>query len=323
MTQKLYKNFKKVINSSIFRRVITLKKAITATSAASLIDLLTITLTSKLLGNIANDNNSNEILLNYIFIFIGAILIRTFLVYILKQYSFTKIFEKKNSEELNILKIYVRKKVNTLEEGNNSIEVFKETLIHSTEKAAQYFDVPIVSFISESLFAICGVAFLLHFLGIKILIINTPIFLFLLFFARLIALSLHKLGQNLLLKTEKRLITIDNLSEVSLEISALRSIDPLLTSFERINKPFNQSLTTVFIKTNSLQIMIEALSLLIILISMISIISGVTNTSFTNYASTLAILSRMVPSVTRCIANFSQLQYGIAPVKRLAKLSRN
>ncbi len=323
MKKYLNKTHRNFINTPIFRRIITLKKSIIATSLSSLIDLLTITLTSKLLGNIANVNNSNEILINYTFIFIIAILIRTILVYILKQYSFTKIFEKKNFDEFNILKIYVREKVNTLEEGNNSIEVFKESLIHSTEKAAYYFDVPIVSFISESLFAICGIAFLLHFLGIKILIINTPIFLFLLFFSRLIALNLHKLGQNVLLKTEKRLLTIDNLSEVSLEISALKSIDPLLTSFERINKPFNQSLTKVFVTTNSLQIMIEALSLLIILISMISIISGVTNTSFTNYASTLAILSRMVPSVTRCIANFSQLQYGIAPVKRLAKLSRN
>ena len=87
----------------------------------------------------------------------------------------------------------------------------------------------------------------------------------LLFLSRLIALKLHKLGQNFLLKTEKRLLTIDNLSEVSLEISALKSIDPLLTSFERVNKPYNQSLTAVFVKTNSLQIIIEALSLLIIL----------------------------------------------------------
>ena len=132
--------------------------------------------------------------------------------------------------------------------------------------------------------------------------------------------KLNKLGIKLLSDTEKRLVNIDNVSEIALEVSALKSINPLLRSFDKVNNPYNRDLNSVYINTSRVQIILEGSNLLIILISMIAIISGITKTSVVNYASTLAVLSRMVPSITRSISYYSLLQYGLAPVKRLAKL---
>ena len=108
-----------------------------------------------------------------------------------------------------------------------------------------------------------------------------------------------------------------------MEVAALKSIDPLLLSFDNSNTPYNKSLNSLFVNTNRLQIVIEAISLVIILLSLIVINLGLTNTSFSDSASSLAILTRMIPSITRSISYLSQLQFGVASIQRVDKLISN
>lgn len=309
-------------NSSILKRIFSLQKSIFAYSTSSLIDLLTIALTSKIFSLLVETKYSRNIV-PFVLIFILAVLLRTYFVFILRQYSFFKIFEKKNEDELNIVKKFVQYRVYASDTDEESIQSFKESIINSTVEATRNFDVPIVAVIAESLFAIGGIFFLLKYLGIRLFIFNFPLFLGLLIISRSIAKKLHRLGKKLLLDTEKRLVSIDNISEISMEISALNFSDPFINYFDKSNKPYNKSLNTLFVNTNRLQIIIEAISLLIILLSMITIILGFTKTSIVESASSLAILTRMVPSITRCIAYFSQLQFGLAPVQKLARMRDN
>ena len=123
--------------------------------------------------------------------------------------------------------------------------------------------------------------------------------------------------------TEKRIKSIDNISEISFELSVLNLIDPLLENFSKMNKPFNKITYEQLKTSNCLQISIESAALLIILISIISIIIDPGNPSLANSATSLAILSRMVPSITRSIGFLANLQFGIPMVKKLARLKLN
>ena len=89
---------------------------------------------------------------------------------------------------------------------------------------------------------------------------------------------------------------------------------------EKINKPYNNILSQQIITSNMMQIYTESAAFIIILFSLISLITNITETSFANSATSLAILSRMVPSFTRCISFFTQLQFGVPCVRRLSHI---
>ena len=118
--------------------------------------------------------------------------------------------------------------------------------------------------------------------------------------------------------TEKRLNSIDNTSELAIELSTLNNPDNLLNYFSKINKPFNNILNQQIFTSNKMQIFTESASFIIILISLICLVTEISETSLANAATSLAVLSRMVPSFTRSIAFITQLQFGVPAVKRLS-----
>ena len=86
------------------------------------------------------------------------------------------------------------------------------------------------------------------------------------------------------------------------------------------NKPYNLILSQQVISSNMMQIFTESGAFLIILISLICIITNISETSLANTATSLAVLSRMVPSFTRSISFITQLQFGVPSVKRLSQI---
>ena len=57
------------------------------------------------------------------------------------------------------------------------------------------------------------------------------------------------------------------------------------------------------------------------MISFVAILTNLTSISIDEHATALAILSRMVPSITRSFSSFSQLQFGVPAVLRIEKLN--
>ena len=69
-----------------------------------------------------------------------------------------------------------------------------------------------------------------------------------------------------------------------------------------------------------MQIFTESGAFLIILISLVCIVTNLSETSLANAATSLAVLSRMVPSFTRSISFLTQLQFGVPSEKRLSQI---
>ena len=316
------KIFSEFAESILLKRILSIKYSILFYSGSSIVDLITIALVSKIFTVLTSNNFNNNI---YIF-FIACVLIiilRTYIIFLLRKYSFSMIIKKKYNEECKIVKNFIKKRKYLEEDDQVSIAAFKENLINSSYLALMYFDIPIASISAELLFAFGGIFFLIRILGLKLILINLPLFLLLVIFSRFISKKLHILGKEQLNSTEKRIKSIDNISEISFELSVLNLIDPLLENFSKMNKPFNKITYEQLKTSNCLQISIESAALLIILISIISIIIDPGNPSLANSATSLAILSRMVPSITRSIGFLANLQFGIPMVKKLARLKLN
>ena len=133
---------------------------------------------------------------------------------------------------------------------------------------------------------------------------------------------MNTLGKSILKYTEKRLNAIDNVSVLAIELSAMADSRNLVNYFEKVNQPFNKILSKQIITSNMMQIYTESASFIIILLSLISLISGISSTSLANSATSLAVLSRMVPSFTRSISFITQLQFGVPSVVRLSEMKK-
>ena len=158
---------------------------------------------------------------------------------------------------------------------------------------------------------------MIRLLGLDIILFNFPIFIFLLVFSKLISGKLKTIGNNIVNFTEKRLTTIDNISENSYELSVLKTNKKATYYFNKINYPYNKTLGSHLIISSAMQLLTESTSFVVILISLISIKFNLLGTDIVSTATVLAVLSRMVPSITRTIASITQLQYGIPCVKKL------
>jgi len=112
------------MNKFIWDRILSIRAPIISWSLASIIDLLTITFASKLFLVITSLNNNQNIIFLSIFI-IFLILIRTYLVIVLRKYACFKIFDKKNSDELKIVRKFINNRIYSNEKEEESIESFK------------------------------------------------------------------------------------------------------------------------------------------------------------------------------------------------------
>ncbi len=301
-------------------RIFAIKKAIIFYSFSSLLDIFLIISISSIFQEISSDNFSGDLSL-FIMLCILLISFRTIIVFLLRKYSLKNIFSKKVKDENNILDQFINNRVNEFNNDNNkSLNEFKEKLINSCNLAVINFDIPIISIFAEIIFSIGGIFLLLRIFGYKLLLFNLPAFLILSIFSRYISRKLKNLGKLILDLTEKRLNIIDNISEIAIEVSTLKYNENLNKYFYKLNKPYNDILRKQIIYSNMLQISTESTAFIIILISLVCLITNVTQTSLANSATSLAVLTRMVPSFTRTIAFITQLQFGLPCIRRLSKM---
>ena len=307
-------NFKKNI---FLKRIFSIKNSIIAYSLASFLDIFIILKISSIFSHISKSNLDTNFI-PYVFQCFFYIIIRTIFVFLLKRYTFNQIFYKKLKDEKNIVEIYIKNKVKDSEDSN--LNEFKEKLINSCNLAAINFDIPVCSILAESFFAFGGILILLNIFGFSLFLFNLPIILFLMIISKVVSRKLNKLGNKILNNTEKRLNAIDNVSEVAFEVSSLNIPNQLLKYFTKMNNPYNKILSDQITSTNMMQIITESAAFIIILLSLIYLVTNINQASLANSATSLAVLSRMVPSFTRTISFFTQLQFGVPCIKRLSKI---
>ena len=313
---KLYKFF----HENIFlKRIYSIRSSIIAYSFASFLDIFIIFSISKIFSIISSINFNGNIYL-FIFLTFVLIIIRTISVHLLRSFSFTKIFNKKLNYEKRFVEHFIETRIRSENNNEKDISMFKEKLINSSNLATINFDIPVFSIVAELIFALGGFFILLRIFGINLLLLNLPVFIILVISSKFVSKKLSILGKRILDFTDRRINSIDNISEISIELSALKYSDDLSNYFNMVNKPYNSILSKQIITSNMMQIYTESAAFLIILISLISLITNLTETSLANTATSLVVLSRMVPSFTRSISFITQLQFGVPSVKRLSQI---
>ena len=305
-----------------FKRIYSIRKSIFAYSLASIFDIIIILFISSIFSRITSEKFVGNII-PFIFLCFTLIFIRTTFVFLLRKYAFKKIFSKKSIDEKFLVNSFIQNRINQDINTNNDLKLFKEQNINSSNLAALNFDIPFFSVVAELVFAFGGLIILLNIFGIKLILLNLPVFIILIVFSKFVSRNLRRLGSNILKYTEKRLITIDNISEIAIELSALKYPEKLVDYFSKINLPFNQILSQQTVASNMTQIFTESASFLIILICVVCLITNITQTTLANSATSLIVLSRLVPSFTRSFCFITQLQFGVPCVRELSKMYKN
>ena len=300
-------------------RILSIRNSIIAYSLASALDIITILMISSIFNKISEISLKSNIYI-YILVAILLIIFRTISVFLLRRISFNIIFKKKLYKEKIIVEKYISNRSKNYSDDKD-LNLFKEKLVNSSNLASVNFDIPVTSIISELIFAFGGIIILLRIFGLRIFLFNLPVIFVLILFSKFLSKKLNTLGKSILEYTERRLNSIDNISELAFELSALGDSRNLVNYFEKINKPFNNILSNQIVTSNMMQIYTESASFMIILISLICLISNISSTSLANSATSLAVLSRMVPSFTRSISFITQLQFGVPSVVRLSKMT--
>ena len=309
--------FKKNI---FIKRILSIRNSIISYSLASALDIITILMISSIFNRISEINFIDDVYF-YLFVTILLIIFRTTSVFLFRRISFSIIFKKKFLQEKIIVEQYIENR-SKCSSNENDLNLFKEKLVNSSNLAAVNFDIPVVSIISEFIFALGGIIILLKIFGLKLFLFNLPVFFVLIIFSKFVSRKLNTLGKAILKYTEKRLNAIDNVSELAIELSTLGDSRNLINYFEKVNKPFNEILSKQIITSNMMQIYTESASFIIILLSLICLIINTSSTSLANSATSLAVLSRMVPSFTRSISFITQLQFGVPSVVRLSQMRK-
>lgn len=177
--------FKKNI---LFQRIISIRYAVLTYSLASFLDIFTIIIISSIFNQISDKNFDGNFYI-YIFTTLILIVIRTFSVILLRRFSFKSIFKEKLKNEKLIVSNFISCRVkNALDDED--LNLFKEKLINSSNLAAVNFDIPVVSIISELIFAFGGILVLFKIFGLYLFLFNLPVFIGLILFSKFISLKL-------------------------------------------------------------------------------------------------------------------------------------
>ena len=300
------------------KRIYSIKNSIVAYSLASLIDIFIILKISSVFSFITSDNFEGSIIQS-ISISLILVLTRTIVVFTFKKYAFQEVFSKKLKDEVALVKNFIQRRVD-LDSNNKEVKQFKEKIINSSNLAAINFDIPFFSIVAELIFAFGGIFILLNIFGIELLLFNLPLFIILIISSKYVSRKLKKLGTKILNYSEIRLNTIDNISEIAIELSALKYPDQLVNYFLKINSNFNKTLSKQTIISNVTQIYTESAAFIIILICVVSLITNITEANLANTATSLIVLSRLVPSFTRLVCFITQLQFGVPCIRELSKM---
>ena len=315
----MIKNFLFFKKNIFLKRIYSIKNSILAYSLASLLDIFIILKISSIFSSISSENFDGNVIQS-IFISLILVFIRTIAVFLLRKYAFQEVFYKKLNDEMFLVKNFIKQRVKRDIKSNNDLKLFKEKIINSSSLAAINFDIPFFSIVAESIFAIGGIIILLNIFGFGLLLFNLPVFIILIIFSKFVSRKLKRLGTKILNYTEKRINSIDNISEIAIELSALKYPNQLVDYFLKVNRPFNQILSKQTVISNMTQIYTESAAFVIILICLISLITNVAQASLANTATCLIVLSRLVPSFTRSVCFITQLQFGVPCIRELSKM---
>ena len=302
------------------KRIYSIKDSIIAYSFASVLDIVIIITISLIFSSITSDNFEGN-LIRSILISFFLVLFRTLVIFSLRKYAFREVFSKKLKDEVALVKNFIQRRVD-LDSNNKEVKQFKEKIINSSNLAVINFDIPFFSIVAELIFAFGGIFILLNIFGIELLLFNLPLFIILIISSKYVSRKLKKLGTKILNYSEIRLNTIDNISEIAIELSALKYPDQLVNYFLKINSPFNKTLSKQTIISNMTQIYTESAAFVIILICIVSLITNITEANLANTATSLIVLSRLVPSFTRAVCFITQLQFGVPCIRELSKINK-
>jgi hypothetical protein len=300
----------------LWGRTLEIRKAIAGFSIASVIDIAAISSISVLYEQISKAQGKD--LMAFALIVVILVILRTVAVFSLRRYSFGELMAKKSRDEYELVKAFIQRRSRTLpEKENNLIAHFKESIINSTQLATVNFDLPMASLIGELLFAVGGVLVLVYNVGIALMLAMTPIALILLLIMKAVANRLRSLGEDVMLITENRLVRIDNIAEASLELCVASGGKVAADYFDAPNHQLNSLVNRQLSLSNSVQLVVESASFVIILLCLILIALKATALTMGGAAASLAVLARMVPTITRSISSVTQLHYGIPAVIKL------
>lgn len=300
----------------LFWRTLEIRMAVAGFSIASAIDIAAISSLSVLYERISTAKGNDLVMLAIV----GVVLVvlRTGAVFLLRKYSYGELMEKKSRDEHELVKVFVQRRSRTLPEKENSlIAQFKESITNSTQLATINFDLPMVSLIGELLFAIGGFLVLVHNVGLSLILAMTPVVFALLLVMKSVANRLRSFGSDVMQITENRLVRIDNIAETSLELCVARSSNVAANYFDTPNNRLNRLIHRQLTINNSIHLAVESASFFIILLCLILITLKATTLTLGGAAASLAVLARMVPTITRLIASVTQLHYGIPAVIKL------
>ena len=233
------KNLYKFIEDNIFfKRIFSIRQSIAAYSLASFLDIIIILIISNIFSKITSEEFKGNIYLYFLSSFI-FIFFRTVSVFCLRRFAFNKIFKKKLIYEKNLVEYFVDNRIKVVKNNEEDLKVFKEKLINSSNLATVNFDIPVFSIFAESIFALGGVFILLSIFGLNLLLLNLPVFILLIIISKMVSKKLSTLGTKILDFTDRRINAIDNISEISIELSALKYPRNLSNYFLEVNKPYN------------------------------------------------------------------------------------
>lgn len=300
----------------LWARTREIQKACTAFLIASAIDIGVIALISILYDQISKSQGKSLMMLGLVVVML--VVLRTASVFGLRRYAYHDLMTKKSLDEFEIVKAFIKRRSRTLPDKENKlIAQFKESVINSTQLATVNFDIPMASLIGELLFAFGGVLMLIYSVGIDLIIAIAPIILILMLFLKTVANRMKSFGAEVLKITEDRLARIDNIAEASLELCVSSGQQAAANYFNVPNDQLNSLIKRQLTLSSSIQLVVESASFIIILLCLVLIALKATTLTMGGAAASLAVLARMVPTITRSIASVTQLHYGIPAVINL------
>jgi len=300
----------------LIRRLFQVRKAATAFLLAGIVDIVVISIISIIYDKISEANYEDIVF----FAFAGFLLVafRTLSVLGLRDYSYAVIMKKKTKDERRLVETFIESRSYTLPINEASlISGFKEAIANATQLATINFDIPMSSLIGELVFAIGGIILLVYNIGPIAILAMTPVILILACLMYKIAGILRSYGLNAIKLNESRLTRTDNVAEASLELSAASCSVSAADYFEIPNKALNMLFRHQLTLSNSSQLIVESASFLMIMTCIIMMTLQDTSVSIGRTASSLAILARLIPTVTRTMSSVTQLNYGIPAVMKL------
>jgi ABC-type multidrug transport system fused ATPase/permease subunit len=304
--------YKEVVN-----RIFEIRSVVFLNTVASFIDIATLYVISLLIAKIGEGNEEARIV---IMLLIGTAILRTFFINLIKTHVFRLVFRLKNIRESLLLDDFIKNRVGSInKDESNYIAIFREKINNSSLISTVNFDIPFSSLVAELVLSIGAISILLSTLGFEIVLLMVPIFIILSIILKSISKRLHQLGGRIILLNKERLVKVENLIEASLELGIQGDQKSFLKYFDSVNQKVNdlfseQTKIGVFI-----QLIVESTAFITIGIIFWYISSGFGSFSIENIATSLVVLSRLIPTMTRSIASITQLNYGVPAVINLTK----